>query len=164
MTMEIHQEEQSQMINDVIAGKYDAAGWRNHPGYDPDTQYVWWHCGNTPTGALTPTFDKANTCDNLVNFSGFNDPVINKALDDGRSTSDPAVRKAAYEKINQEFADKLWELWGYYVIWGVAYSNHVHGVNVIKLPTADSVKAVGENQFPGYSSGIDPAGVWVDNG
>ncbi len=46
--------EQSQQINDAIAGNFQATAWRNHPGFDPDTQWVWWHCDATPE-AVAPT-------------------------------------------------------------------------------------------------------------
>ena len=106
MKMTLKPEEQSQQINDVIAGSYQAAAWRNHPGFDPDTQWVWWHC-TVPAAAAgvagtprrpnigVPTADGTvgNNCDNLVNFSRFNDPEINKDLETGRTSTDPTVRK-----------------------------------------------------------------------
>jgi len=161
MKVTLHQAEESQYINDVIAGSFDAAGWRNHPGFDPDTQYVWWHCDNAPPATQPSTFPAANVCNNLVNFTGFNDEAINKALDDGHTTTDATARQKAYEDLNREFAKQLWEAWGYYVIWSVPYANKLHGVNVLKLPTADSINATGATPFGGYSSGVDPAGLWV---
>ena len=44
--MKIKPEEQAALINDAIGGKFQAVTWRNHPGGDPDTQYVWWYDGN----------------------------------------------------------------------------------------------------------------------
>ena len=105
ITVSLKPEEQSQQINDVIAGSYQAAAWRNHPGFDPDTQWVWWHCNaaageapapapaSTNIGVATAAGAVGNNCDNLVNFSRFNDPVINKAFETGRTSTDPTVRK-----------------------------------------------------------------------
>ena len=74
-----------------IGRKYDATLWRNHPGADDDTQYVWWHCSNAPPA----------NCDNLVNFNGFNDEVINKAFETARASTDINVRRQSYEAINR---------------------------------------------------------------
>ena len=52
MKMTLKPDEQSQQINDVIAGKRTRpSAWRNHPGFDPDTQWVWWHCNAAPAQA-----------------------------------------------------------------------------------------------------------------
>ena len=89
---------------------HQVAGWRNHPGFDPDDQWVWWHCyaaprpqsTRRPTNIATPGPPKnGNNCDNPVNFGGFNDSIINKSLETGRSNPDPATRKAAYEDAEQ---------------------------------------------------------------
>ena len=94
--------DESQGINNVIGKQFQAVGWRNHPGFDPDTEWVWWHCDN-----------KTVPCDNPVNFNGFNDPVINKALEDARSSTDPAQRKADYETVNRQFAKMVYNGWGW---------------------------------------------------
>ena len=52
----------SAFINDALAGNFQSAGWLNHPGGDPDTQYAWWHSASP------------------VNFGRLNDPVIDKDL------------------------------------------------------------------------------------
>jgi peptide/nickel transport system substrate-binding protein len=136
--------DESQGINNVIAKQFQAAGWRNHPGFDPDTEWVWWHCDNKPPA----------TCDNPVNFNGFNDPVINKALEQGRVATDPAVRKTAYETVNRQFAKMLYDGWGWWSDWTIPAQPNVHGIGNLPLPD-------GSAPFPGFTSGIDPAGVWV---
>jgi peptide/nickel transport system substrate-binding protein len=135
--------DESQGINDVIGKQFQATAWRNHPGFDPDSEFVWWHCDN-PSG----------TCDNLVNFGGFNDPVINKALDDGRKDTSVAARTKDYETVNREFAKQLYDAWGWYSDWTIPAQNNVHGIDNLALPN-------GAAPFPGFTSGIDPAGVWV---
>ena len=137
--------DESQGINDVIGKQFQATAWRNHAGFDPDTEFVWWHCDN-PTG----------TCDNLVNFGGFNDPVINKALEDGRSATSVAQRTKDYEDINREFAKQVYDAWGWYSDWTIPAQNNVHGIDNLPLTN-------GAAPFGGFTSGIDPAGVWVSN-
>ena len=135
--------DESQGINNVIAKNFDAVGWRNHPGYDPDTEWVWWHCDN----ATVP-------CDNPVNFNGFNDDVINKALEDARGSTDQAKRQADYETINKRFASEVYNGWGYWDDWTIPAQKKVHGIGNLPLPD-------GSAPFPGLTSGIDPAGIWV---
>jgi peptide/nickel transport system substrate-binding protein len=136
--------DESQGINNVIAKQYQAAGWRNHPGFDPDTEWVWWHCSATP----------AKTCDNPVNFGGFNDPVINKAFEEARVSKDQAVRKTDYETINKRFGSEVYNGWGYYEDWSIPAAKKVHGIDNLPLPD-------GSAPFPGLTSGFDPAGIWV---
>jgi peptide/nickel transport system substrate-binding protein len=136
--------DQSQLINIAIGRDFQAISWRNHPGADPDTQYVWWHCGNAPPAA----------CDNPVNFGGFNDATMNKLMDDGRVELDPAKRKTIYENLNREFAKKLYDLWGFYVIWDVASKKNVHGILGPDLPD-------GSKPFEGLATGHPVLGMWV---
>ncbi len=165
--MDIKQEEQSQTINDVIGGQYQAAGWRNHPGFDPDDQWVWWHCYSVPAANNADQTNIGegagigNNCDNLVNFTHFNDAAINTAMETGRTSADPAVRKKAYEDLNLEFAKQLWSAWGYYTIWTIPSQTKVQNILGPNLPTADSPDAVGAAPFPGLSSGNDVSGLWL---
>ncbi len=169
--MDIKQEEQSQNINDVIAKNFQVSGWRNHPGFDPDTQWIWWHCYSTPA-AVTPNEKNiaepgpptnGNNCDNLVNFSGFNDSTINKDLETGRENPNPQARAAAYQNLNVEFSKQLWEAWGYYSIWTIPYQTNVNEILGPNLPTATNQNASpeGAQPFPGLSSANDVSGLWL---
>ncbi len=101
--------EQTQYINVAVARNFQMYGWRNFPGSDPDSLFVWWHCNNAAPAA----------CDNLVNFGGFNDPVINSDLDKGRTDPDPAKRAGYYEDLNRQFSKQLYNLWTSWVVWSV---------------------------------------------
>jgi len=175
MKVDLKPEEQSQQINDAIAGSYQATAWRNHPGFDPDTQWVWWYCKAKAAAAGPPappaknigltTADGpvGNNCENLVNFSKFNDPIINKAFEAGRTSTDATVRKNAYESMTKEFAKQVWEAWNSYSVWTVPYQTDVYGILGPKLPTATSpdVTADGANPYTGLSSGTDVSGLWL---
>jgi peptide/nickel transport system substrate-binding protein len=161
MSVSIRQADQSQFINDAIQGNFQAQAWRNHPGFDPDTQTIWWTCGVPAPNPQPAVFPAANKCDNPVNFSGFNDAVINNDMAEARTTTDVAKRTQLYQDVNKEFARQLWELWGYYVLWTVPSQTNVHGINNLALPTATSVNATGELPFLGLASGIDPAPIWM---
>ncbi len=111
--------DQATLISQAIGGNVDAFGWRNYPGQDPDTLYVWFYGGS------------------IVNFNHLDDPIINKALDDGRTHSDPAVRKKAYETFNKRMTDQLYNLWTWYTQWFVATQPNIHGILGTPLPDAD---------------------------
>ena len=73
--------DQATIINQAIGSQVDSFLWRNYPGQDPDTLYVWFY-GGSP-----------------VNFNHIDDPVVNSDLDKGRSgrTPDQTARKGYYE-------------------------------------------------------------------
>ena len=175
ITMQLHAEEQQKQIGDVIyAGltpnTYQASAWRNHPGFDPDDQYVWWHCDKPPANQMGatntangPATQFGNNCDNLVNFTGFNDSIINQNLEAGRETADLKARETAYNAINQEFAKQVWSAWGYYTLWSIPAQTNVRGLLGPNLPTATSPNATGAEPFTGLSSGTDVSGLWKKN-
>jgi peptide/nickel transport system substrate-binding protein len=171
MKMNIKQVDEATLINDAIGGKFQASAWRNHPGYDPDTQWVWWHCKVAPGRSADSTSKEigtddaggvtGNNCDNPVNFSRFNDSIINKAFERARASDDEAVRKAAYEEINKEFAKQVWDGWGYWTLWTVPSQTDVAGLAGPDLPTEASPDATGDAPFTGLASGVDVTGIWL---
>jgi peptide/nickel transport system substrate-binding protein len=132
--------DQSALIDAAIGGEFQAVTWRNHPGADPDTQYVWWY---NSTDAPNP-----------VNFGRFNDAEMNALMDEGRTTADPARRKEIYEELNRQFASKLYNLWASYTIWSIASQPGVNGVMGPALPD-------GSGPFPGLATGHPVTGMWV---
>ena len=98
-----------------------------------------------------------------MNFSRFNDSIINKAFERARATDDQTVRKAAYEEINKEFAKQLWDGWGFWTLWSIPSQSNVHGILGPNLPTATAVDAStdGDTPFQGLSSGDDLSGLWL---
>ena len=139
--------EQAQYINVAVARNFQMYGWRNFPGSDPDSLFVWWHCNTPPTEATSP-------CDNLVNFGGFNDPTINSNLDKGRGEADDAKRKPLYEDVNKQFAKQLYNIWLSWTVWAVATNTNVHGVVGPDLPD-------GSKQNPGFGTGNPMSGLFV---
>lgn len=127
---------QAKLISTALdATKWDANVWRNHPGADPDTQYVWWHSTM------------------LTNFGKINNPNIDKALDEGRAETDPAKRQTIYEEIGKEFGKEMHNAWSWYSLWGYGMRNNVRGLT----PTnPDGSKALG------YWAGFTPVGeIWL---
>ena len=134
--MEIVTVDQSTQIDTAISGDFQAIGWRNHPGGDPDQQYVWWE-SSYPT-----------------NFGRINDPEIDDLLNQGRVTPDADERQEIYENLNRRFAEQVWNLWAYYTLWSVGTAPNVHGVPG-EGPTS-------EEPFPGLATGHLVSYMWVE--
>ena len=75
--------DQSSLISTAISKDFQLMTFRNYPGLDPDNNYVWWYGAGNP-----------------VNFSGFDDPDVNRLLDAGRATPDPTTRQQIYGELN----------------------------------------------------------------
>jgi peptide/nickel transport system substrate-binding protein len=136
MKVSIKQVEQAALINTALGGDWQAMSWRNHPGGNPDGQYVWWHSG-------MPT-----------NFGGIDDPELDALLEQGRAESDPAKRQEIYENVNKLFADKVYNLWFNWTQWDVATASDVWGVFGPDLPD-------GSKPFGGLATGHPVSGMWV---
>jgi peptide/nickel transport system substrate-binding protein len=122
MRVTIDQVEQAQIINTALSGDFEALVWRNHPGGDPGTQYVWWY-STVESGA-----------DNFVNFSRIKDPEIDRLFTEGRAETDPARRAEIYQGISKRFAEEAYNLWGWYTLWAFAAAPDVHGLFPPELP------------------------------
>jgi peptide/nickel transport system substrate-binding protein len=128
---------QSELITTAISGNFQSIGWRNHPGGDPDTQYVFWYEGSP------------------LNFGRIADPEISALLDEGRSELDRARRAEIYEELNLEFAAEAYDLWLNWVEWGVAGDPDIQGIRGPQLPD-------GSEPFPGLATGHPVSGMWID--
>lgn len=128
--------EQATLIETVIGEEWQVATFRNHPGGDPDTQYVWWH-------STQPT-----------NFSKFKDDEIDSLLEEGRESSDPARREEIYQAVNTRLGEQVYEYWLNWIMWGIASKPGIHGVMGPQLPS-------GADPFPGLAGGHPVSGLWV---
>jgi peptide/nickel transport system substrate-binding protein len=136
---------QSGFIDTAIAGDFEAIGWRNHPGADPDTQYVWWHSGAPgETGAVA----------NPVNFGRINDDTIDRLFDEARQN--PEGRQEKYEEMNRRFASEAYNLWSTFTIWGIGTAPDVNGLLGPDLPG-------GGKPFPGLATGHPVLGIWLSD-
>jgi peptide/nickel transport system substrate-binding protein len=133
--------DQATLINNAIGGTTDAFGWRNYPGQDPDTLYVWFYK------------------DSVVNFNHVDDPVINEALDAGRSEPDPSKRREHYETFNKQMSEQVYNWWTWYTQWFVAHKSNVHGIGGPNLP--DDTGAPGSQKPVEILAGIHQIlGMW----
>lgn len=135
---------QSGLIDRAIAGDYEMAVFRNQPGDDADSDYLWWY-GKSQGGGANP-----------VNFNKFDDPVINANLDRGRTEPDPDTRRKAYEEVNRQFAREAYNLWLWYAPWAVAEAPNVHGILGPTLPD-------GSPPAKRIVTGHPLLGIWIDS-
>ncbi|MGI9577036.1 MAG: ABC transporter substrate-binding protein [Microthrixaceae bacterium] len=135
--MNIESIDQAQQISTAIGNDWQSQYWRNHPGGDPDDQYVWWNS------------------ESPVNFGKFADPEIDDLLARGRASSDPAERTQIYEELNREFADELYNVWMNWSVWTIATATDVKGVFGPDLPD-------GSAPFPGLATGNPVSGMWIE--
>ena len=128
--------EQAALINTALGGDWQAITWRNHPGGNPDGQYVWWHSGE-------PT-----------NFGKINDPELDALLEQGRAEADPAKQKTIYEDVNRVFGKQIYNLWFNWSEWNIATATDIFGIY-------GPDNADGSKPFPGLATGHSVAGLWV---
>jgi peptide/nickel transport system substrate-binding protein len=128
--------EQAALIETVIGEDWQIASFRNHPGGDPDTQYVWWH-------STMPT-----------NFGKFKDDEIDSLLDEGRQTADPERREEIYQAVNRRLGEQVYNYWLQWSRWSIGSTANVYGVMGPDLPS-------GAGPFPGLAGGHAVTGLWV---
>ncbi|HEX7354698.1 MAG TPA: ABC transporter substrate-binding protein [Mycobacteriales bacterium] len=123
MTVKIKQVEQVQLITNALQGHFQTCSWRQFNAADPDFNYKWW---STTTAAATNA--------SSLNFARNKDPLVQAALDTGRTSLDPATRTAAYQKVNERFAIDLPYLFNSRTVWACYAAKKVQNFNGLTLP------------------------------
>ncbi len=141
MKVTINVQEQAALINDALAGKYQAVTWRQFGAVVPDLNYIWWST-TTASGPIP------------LNMARNSDPRIQAALVEARTTSDPAVRIKAYQKVNQYLGEDIPYVYGDRSTWAVVANPNVQNFN--NPITPKGTKALG------FDAGVIwPTQVWV---
>jgi peptide/nickel transport system substrate-binding protein len=136
--------DQATIINQAIGSQVDAFLWRNYPGNDPDTMYVWFYGGS------------------VVNFNHIDDDVMNTALDEGRSEPDPAKRREHYETFNKRLSSQAYTIWSWYQTWFIAHDSNIKGIIGPNLP--DENGEVGNEKPVQILAGIHQLlGMWKES-
>jgi peptide/nickel transport system substrate-binding protein len=133
----LEQQEAATLINNALAGNFNAVMWLNHSGGEPDQQYVWWY-GGSP-----------------VNFGRFDDPEINRLLDEGRREPDPDKADAIYQDINRRFAEQVYNVWLMWPEWAIATAPDVGGLYGPDLPS-------GQKPMHNFANGHSVIGMYVE--
>jgi ABC-type transport system substrate-binding protein len=118
---------QSTIINNALAGSYQATLWRQFGAVDPDLNYVWWTT-QLASGPLA------------LNMARNVDPRIQSALVAGRTTSNKAQRTTEYQNINKYLAQDVPYLWLARDTWAVIANPNVQ--NFANPTTPQGSKAV----------------------
>jgi ABC-type transport system substrate-binding protein len=118
---------QSTLINNALAGTYQATLWRQFGAVDPDLNYVWWS-----TNTVGPPLP--------LNMARNVDPRIQTALVAGRASNVKADRVKAYQQINQYLAEDIPYIWFARDTWAVVANPKVQ--NFANPVTVQGSKAV----------------------
>jgi peptide/nickel transport system substrate-binding protein len=141
MKVTLNIQEQSALINDALAGTYEATMWSQFGAVQPDLNYVWW--STTTTGPPLP-----------LNMARNSDPRVQAALLAGRTSTDPATRVKAYQNVNKYLAEDIPYLYLDRATWAVAANPNVQNFNNPITPKGS--KAIG------FDAGVIwPTQVWV---
>jgi|HubBroStandDraft_6_1064221.scaffolds.fasta_scaffold05853_5 peptide/nickel transport system substrate-binding protein len=131
---------QATIINDALAGKYQATLWRQFGAIDPDENYVWFSTTTVGQGLS-------------INMAHNADPKIQTALETGRQSGNKAERIKAYQKVNQLLAEDVPYLWLARDTWCVVANPSVQ--NFANPTTPSGSKAVA------FSEGVLwPTQIW----
>ena len=141
MNVTINVQEQAAVINDALAGKYQAVTWRQFGAVVPDLNYRWWST-TTATGPIP------------LNMARNSDPRIQAALLSARASGDPEVRIKAYQKVNQYLGEDIPYLYGDRSTWAVIADPTVQNFNNPKTPQGTEAYALDAGV-------IWPTQVWV---
>ncbi len=110
------------MIRAVI-GTYEAISFRYFGAYDPDGNFTFF-------SGLTKKPSKEIS----LNFTRFADDRVDQAIADSQRTTDPTVRKEAYQRLYQRLTDESVFLWLYRSEWVTLSQRRVRDLRNVKLP------------------------------
>lgn len=115
--------EQVQLITDALLGQYQTTAWAQFAAPTPDSNYVWW---SIPTSA--PIGQSS------LNFARNRDPLVQAALEKGRTSLNKQDRIDAYNTVNERFAKDLPYLFGYKIVTACFTRKNVQNFNGLNLP------------------------------
>ncbi|HXZ62906.1 MAG TPA: ABC transporter substrate-binding protein [Acidimicrobiales bacterium] len=134
--------QQNQTINNALAGKYQALGWRQFGAVDPDLNYIFWSTTTVSAGALS------------INMARNSDPQIEQALLAGRESTDQDARNTAYQTVNKRLAIDLPYLWTDRAVWAVIGDPTVQNFNNPTTPQ-------GQPAYGMIGGSIWPTQIWI---
>jgi peptide/nickel transport system substrate-binding protein len=133
---------QDTIINDALAGTYQATLWRQFGAIDPDENYVWW--STTTVGPPLP-----------LNMARNSDPRIQASLMAGRTTINQADRIKDYQAINQYLAEDIPYLWLARDTWAVVATPNVQNF-------ANPYTVQGSKAYAFDEGVLWPTQIWVE--
>jgi peptide/nickel transport system substrate-binding protein len=134
--------EQNDLINQALAGQFQALEWRQFGAVDPDLNYIFWSNTTILSSSLS------------VNMARNNDPQLQTALELGRTSTNESARVKAYQTVNKRLAIDLPYLWLDRAVWAVVSTPKVQNWN--NPTTAASAAAYGM-----IGGSIWPTEIWL---
>ena len=131
MNAKLVQVDQSSLVNELLGGNFSVTLVRNFhsdAAFGDVANYVWWSKGSP------------------VNFSKFDDPNVQAALDAGRVSTDPAALQTAYTNFNKAMAAGVYVVPAWYDTWALA-SKGITGQAGAPLPDGSKVLVL-NGRFP----------------
>lgn len=144
MNCTLSQVQQDEIITDALKGSFQALEWRQFGAVDPDLNYIFW----SPT-TIFPSLGEA------VNMARNTDPTVETLLQQGRTSTDPATRAAAYQQIAQRFAVDIPYIWTDRAVWAVMAQSHVQNWNNPTTPAGGAAYGM-------IVGTIWPTQIWLD--
>jgi len=143
MVVQLAQFQQADLINNALAGNFQAYEWRQFGAPDPDLNYLWW----SPT-EVHPGFS--------VNFARNTDPQIESLLQTGRQSTNQQARAQAYQQLARQMNEDLPYIWNDRATWAVIAASEVQNWDNPTTPTG--AKAAGMTVGT-----IWPTQVWLES-
>ncbi len=132
MKVTLTQIQQADQINNALGGLFQATSWRQFAAVDPDLNYLWWSpteiFGTGPSSIAS-------------NFARNTDPEVETLLQQGRTSTDPATRAAAYQGVAKRLNADLPYIWQDRTTWAMVANSKVQNWN--NPTTPEGAKAYG---------------------
>jgi len=129
MQVQLAQFQQADLINNALAGKFQAYVWRQFAAVDPDINYLWW----SPT-EINPQF--------ATNFARNADSQIETLLQTGRRSPDPQTRAQAYQQVAQQLNKDLPYIWNDRATWAIVADSRVQNWNNPTTPAGTKAQGM----------------------
>jgi peptide/nickel transport system substrate-binding protein len=132
MKVTVNSIEQNELINDALAGTFEATEWSQFGGMSPDLNYVWFSTTTVNDHGIS------------INMARNSDPRIEKALLTGMESAEAATRVKAFQAVNEYLAQDLPYIWTDRATWALVSTPGVQNWN---NPTTPAGKpALGNDQ------------------
>jgi len=132
----INQVQQATIVNDFVAGKFQAATSYQFGNITPDLNYVWWSTTTVkPIGSIG------------LNFARNSNPVIEENMLTARHTADKATRVKAYQTVNEQLSKDLPYLWLEQYLFSAVAETRVQNFANPTLPSGAPAYAFDEGIF-----------------
>jgi len=124
-------QDETKFAASIVFGQYDVFAFRFWNSPDPDGDSYFWQSSNVgEPGGIS------------LNFPRYRSETVEKALLDGRTSSDEATRKAAYAKVWQDWADNVPYLFVFHSKWSLVANERVRGLQKARSPEGVEVPPI----------------------